>query len=552
MTTRKQFGVQRKTTAELAYFRARDGRDFVPILQYNPLTAAQKTLLNKVYYADGHMVGYAKLFEAVRKESVRNHPPQGLKADGSKWYPSRTQVQAWLDTQELVQRYKPIQNQKIHQPIRVKSLLERLQLDILNMSNANMYNGYKYILNAIDIYSKKGWSQLIKTQNDGINNTAPTALKTRNAFYSILDRIYREHNEYPKRFQTDGGSEFLGVFKQAFQPGGHWVTSGTAANPHPPITSNFSIAYRATSQSVVERWNRTMRSIIAKFIKLRNEAGNDIQPWPTKLQTFVDNYNNSKHKTLKMSPNEMFDPNNRNRIKQIKDDMNTKILDRNKNFLTLKDDQKVRLKDYKEAKSEMNKDKPKWSKIIYVVDGHRLNRSTGIREYYIHDPITNRDPRTSLKANIGIGRHKDSVKSGRRRFGIYDLLPINNDTTVSTRQAAIDAGIADADSDDADADDVSGGEESDDDEATNPQNIVGKRLYITWYKDGDTWSPWTDEPRNSIGRIYSYWAKVNSYNARSKLHEVKYEEDGKVMKHNFVHKVAPTANRAKVHWRYKK
>jgi hypothetical protein len=232
--------------------------------------------------------------------------------------------------------------------------------------------------------------------------------------------------------------------------------------------------------------------------------------------------------------------------------MNTKILDRNKNFLTLKDDQKVRLKDYKEAKSEMNKDKPKWSKIIYVVDGHRLNRSTGIREYYIHDPITNRDPRTSLKANIGIGRHKDSVKSGRRRFGIYDLLPINNDTTVSTRQAAIDAGIADADSDDADADDVSGGEESDDDEATNPQDIVGKRLYITWYKDGDTWSPWTDEPRNSIGRIYSYWAKVNSYNARSKLHEVKYEEDGKVMKHNFVHKVAPTANRAKVHWRYKK
>ena len=151
-TDRQQFGVQRKTRAQLAYFRNANNADFVPILEYRPLTRPQIKALEDTYYKDGHMVGFKKLFEAVRA----NWASAGV-------HPTRVQVQAWLDTQELVQRYKPIRNQKLHQPIRVKAPLDRLQIDILDMGTRNMFNGRKYILNAIDIFTRKAWAETIHT-----------------------------------------------------------------------------------------------------------------------------------------------------------------------------------------------------------------------------------------------------------------------------------------------------------------------------------------------------------------------------------------------------
>lgn len=556
-TTRVQFGVQRKTQAQLNYFQNANGIAFQPILEYRALTVDQIAALNKAYYNDGHLVGFKKLFEAVRTALITRHPPDGLKPGGVlKYYPTRVQVQAWLDTQELVQRYKPIRNQKIHQPIRVKAALDRLQIDILNMSSANAYGGYKYILNAIDIFTKKAWAQLINTPNDGVNKTAPTAIKTRTAFFKILDDIHNEYGVYPKRFQTDGGPEFLGVFKKAFTQGqgpgeDYWMTSSTPTHIHTRIKTNFSIAYRATSQSIVERFNRTLRSMIAKHIRFRRVAGGGVPNWPSMLQKFITNYNSSVHSGLKMSPNDMFktDPVTLAKVADVKVKQNLKLLERNKNFLILKVGQKVRLKDYKEAKSELNKDKPKWSNIIFTVDGLKLNRSTNIREYYIHDPRNMRDPRTSLKANIGVGVLMTENKRKRRRFGIYDLLPISEEL-VTTLQAAQRTNQADPDPVDPETGDIApptpDEPEMDPEEGTARQKraernrkslaAVGKWVHVSWakYANSALRRPWMENMEtDKLGAKYSFWGEVKSYNPTTKLHEVEYG-DG-TSSHNLYH-----------------
>jgi hypothetical protein len=119
--------------------------------------------------------------------------------------------------------------------------------------------------------SKKGYTR----SPVNITGTGATAEQTLAAFKSIMVEYKKDYSKYPDRIQSDNGSHFLGAFEKAFQPGGFF---------HQKIRYNSGLRYRATSQSVVERFNGTLRNMIRRYMNDTEQGGND---WFKHLQQFV-------------------------------------------------------------------------------------------------------------------------------------------------------------------------------------------------------------------------------------------------------------------------
>ena len=88
-------------------------------------------------------------------------------------------------------------NKAIPRPIRVKRVMEQVQLDLVDMrSQAVEYNGksYRYILSLMDIFSRFHW-------------LVPWQIKFASHVAFHLNRMFMEH-EPPDRLQKDNGGEF--------------------------------------------------------------------------------------------------------------------------------------------------------------------------------------------------------------------------------------------------------------------------------------------------------------------------------------------------------
>ena len=115
--------------------------------------------------------------------------------------------------------------------------------------------------------------------------------------------------------------------------------------------------YRATSQSVVERFNQTLRNMIKRYV------ASGKKDWPVHLQQFVDNYNKNRHNTVRMAPNMAAQAENNPEamklLQQSKDRIKERAKQRNKNMMTLSEGDKVRLVNFKKAKDPgQYKDEP--------------------------------------------------------------------------------------------------------------------------------------------------------------------------------------------------
>ena len=136
MNTR-QVGIQRLNASQIQYWNNKLGNvdNYRDILEYKPLLDIQKKALREALYKNGNTVGYKKLYENVAssyntpggtyyrvqelsngtpiqpRSIIQRKPPNGPRpAPVTHAYsipPTRNQVHAWLDNQELVQRYKP-------------------------------------------------------------------------------------------------------------------------------------------------------------------------------------------------------------------------------------------------------------------------------------------------------------------------------------------------------------------------------------------------------------------------------------------------------------
>lgn len=153
----------------------------------------------------------------------------------------------------------------------MRGINDTFQADLIEMIPfADQNRGYKYILMVIDVFSKRAWAKALK------NKTGPEVTKA-------MESIFKENPDHiPKNLHTDEGREF---YNQHFQR----LMSDNYINHY----STFS----KMKASIVERLNRT---ILNKLWRQFNLQGS--HKWLNHLQSIIDTYNSTTHRTIKMRP----------------------------------------------------------------------------------------------------------------------------------------------------------------------------------------------------------------------------------------------------------
>ena len=183
------------------------------------------------------------------------------------------QVKDFIANQYTAQVNKPIVNKHRYNSIISPSPLNNVQIDLL-IYDRYQYGHYKYILNVIDVFSRKLASRALTTRKLDVIMT------------NLKDIFTNDFKGIPKNINAD--NEFnKGLFNT-------WCKNNK-------ITTYFSFPDQINKNSIVERVNGTLALLINKV----REASNDYN-WPKYLQDVVYNYNNTYHSTIKAKPNDVY------------------------------------------------------------------------------------------------------------------------------------------------------------------------------------------------------------------------------------------------------
>ena len=154
--------------------------------------------------------------------------------------------------------------------------------DLVEMQKFSKWNkGIKYLLMVIDVFSKYGWIRGLKDKK------TETVSK---AFDDILKSKRR-----PKMLWTDKGSEFISKHFKDFLK---------------RERINLYHTENEEKSSVVERWNKTMKNRMWKMFTVNNNT-----VYWDKKDKLVDDYNNTRHSSIKMTPFEASKKNNANKVR---------------------------------------------------------------------------------------------------------------------------------------------------------------------------------------------------------------------------------------------
>ena len=138
--------------------------------------------------------------------------------------------------------------------------------DLVEMQAFSKSNrGVRYILTVIDVFSKYGWMLPLKD-------------KTGKSVADAFKEIFKKSKRKPEKLWTDKGQEFYN--KNVKELGVELYS-----------TENEE------KSSVVERWNRTMKEKMFKYL-----TANNTNKYIDVLDDFVERYNNTRLSSIKMTP----------------------------------------------------------------------------------------------------------------------------------------------------------------------------------------------------------------------------------------------------------
>ena len=154
--------------------------------------------------------------------------------------------------------------------------------DLVEIQKYSKWNkGIKYLLTVIDVFSKYGWIKPLKDKK-----TESVSL--------AFDLIFKKSKRKPEKLWTDKGSEFISKQFKDF------------------LKKNNVKLYHTENEeksSIVERWNKTMKNRMWRMFS----ANNNTVYWD-KLKDLVDDYNNTKNSSIKMTPIEASKKENENKV----------------------------------------------------------------------------------------------------------------------------------------------------------------------------------------------------------------------------------------------
>lgn len=164
--------------------------------------------------------------------------------------------------------HKPARKNFRRRQVIQRGLNDTFEIDLVEMIPYSKENkSFKYILTAIDIFSKFAYAVPLKN-------------KTGNDVAAAMKRILVSTK--PKNIHSDLGKEF---FNKTFQT----------------LMQKFNInhyhTYSKMKASIVERFNRTLKNKMWRQFSIQGSY-----KWLPILNKLVSDYNNSKHRTIKMEP----------------------------------------------------------------------------------------------------------------------------------------------------------------------------------------------------------------------------------------------------------
>lgn len=223
-----------------------------------------KKILEKIYYDPKHPASFStvdKLYMAAGRKIPKK------------------EVINWLISQDTYTRHKA---RRVHFPrnryiiTNINELYEA-DLAIFPEEYAKHNDGVKYLLVVIDCFSKFMFVEPLKR-------------KTTEAIIEAFKKIFKRTGVKCYRLSSDKGGEFASKKFRAFMKE-NGIVSNTTNNPD-------------TKASIVERSLRTIKGKIYKYLTYANSFR-----YISVLNDIVNAYNNSYHRSIKMTPSQVNDEN---------------------------------------------------------------------------------------------------------------------------------------------------------------------------------------------------------------------------------------------------
>jgi len=267
------------------------------------MTDKEQIIKDTYYDADTGFVGIDKLSKKLSKHKI-----------------TKAEISKVLKNQEVYQINQRTTHDQSFIPMYP---LQEFQIDLIYLEHTHL-NDASYGLCCIDVFTKKADIQLMKKKNE---------IETTNAMKIILDKM-----GVPESIYCDEGTEFNNKhFKKLLSD------------------NNIELILTLRHAPFVERFNRTIKEMLYKYM------------FVTKSKTIVkvlpkllNNYNNSYHKAIKMTPNEVND-------KNVLDVLNNIIASAKKPIerpkIKIGDTVRVLLKE----KGNDKKYKKRWSKTVHTI-----------------------------------------------------------------------------------------------------------------------------------------------------------------------------------------
>jgi len=185
----------------------------------------------------------------------------------------RKHVVGFLRAQKPYTKHQQYRGVKKYRKVWAPDARYLIQMDLLDFRNYTRQNdGYNYILCAINAFTKKLWTFPLKRKSaDEVHNAV---------FYFLM-------RERPIHIQTDQGTEFINA-----------TLARTEGLMDPPIKHYHTWSIKKAS--IVERVQRTLRNRLGKIWEL-----NGNHRWIDALPQITASYNNSKHRSIGMKPNDV-------------------------------------------------------------------------------------------------------------------------------------------------------------------------------------------------------------------------------------------------------
>jgi Integrase core domain len=171
--------------------------------------------------------------------------------------------------------HAPVRRKFNRRRVTVKGLADLMQADLIDVRKYSRENqGNTYILVVIDAFTKYAYAEGVKRKS------GPAVAE---AFEKILRRMKK--SDIPKNLQTDQGLEFF---------------NSHCARVFSEYGINHYVTYSSIKASIAERFIRTLKNMLWKHFTARSTF-----KWSDILQKCVNEYNQTKHRSIGMAPREV-------------------------------------------------------------------------------------------------------------------------------------------------------------------------------------------------------------------------------------------------------